>query len=144
MKKIRWNRDWKFQNDIHKTQEVTVSLPHDAMQTEKRLEGMKNGAAAGFFPGGRYVYRKTLYGEEAFRDQAVYLEFEGIYSGFLSNASQADDMQAFIAAYPEALARTLERSGPQTTALLMDIRGLTGKFNGERSRPSGPPDADRL
>ena len=32
------------------------------------------------------------------------LEFEGIYSGFLSNASQADDMQAFIAAYPEALA----------------------------------------
>lgn len=79
MKKIRWNRDWKFQNDIHKTQEVTVSLPHDAMQTEKRLEGMKNGAAAGFFPGGRYVYRKTLYGEEAFRDQAVYLEFEGIY-----------------------------------------------------------------
>ena len=72
------------------------------------------------------------------------LEFEGIYSGFLSNASQADDMQAFIAAYPEALARTLERSGPQTTALLMDIRGLTGKFNGERSRPSGPPDADRL
>ena len=50
----------------------------------------------------------------------------------------------FSAAYPEALARTLERSGPQTTALLMDIRGLTGKFNGERSRPSGPPDADRL
>ena len=79
MKKISFNRDWKFQNDIHKSEEITVSLPHDAMQTEKRLEGMKNGAAAGFFPGGRYVYRKTLYGEEAFRDQAIYLEFEGIY-----------------------------------------------------------------
>lgn len=32
------------------------------------------------------------------------LEFEAIYSGFLSNPSQADDMQAFIAEYPKALA----------------------------------------
>lgn len=59
MKKIRWNRDWKFQNDIHKTQEVTVSLPHDAMQTEKRLEGMKNGAAAGVLPRGQICLPKN-------------------------------------------------------------------------------------
>lgn len=32
------------------------------------------------------------------------LEFEAIYSGFLSNPSQADDMRAFIAEYPHALA----------------------------------------
>ncbi len=32
------------------------------------------------------------------------LEFEAIYSGFLSNPSQADDMKAFIAEYPHALA----------------------------------------
>ncbi len=44
----------------------------------------------------------------------------------------------FSAAYPEALTRTLERSGSKATALLMDIRGLTGKFNGERPRPSAP------
>lgn len=40
----------------------------------------------------------------------------------------------FSAAYPEALAHTLERSGPKTTVLLMDIQGLTGKFNGKRFR----------
>lgn len=32
------------------------------------------------------------------------LEFEAVYSGFLSNPSQADDMKAFIAEYPHALA----------------------------------------
>lgn len=41
----------------------------------------------------------------------------------------------FSAVYPEALARTLERSGPETTVLLLDIRGLTGKRNGRRNRP---------
>lgn len=32
------------------------------------------------------------------------LDFEGIYSGFLSNPSQADDVKSFIADYPQALA----------------------------------------
>lgn len=39
----------------------------------------------------------------------------------------------FSADHPEALARTLARSGPGTTVLLLRIRGLTGKFNGERT-----------
>lgn len=32
------------------------------------------------------------------------LSFEGIYSGFLSNASQADDVKSLIESYPDALA----------------------------------------
>ncbi len=32
------------------------------------------------------------------------LDFEAIYSGFLSNPAQADEVKAFIAAYPDALA----------------------------------------
>lgn len=75
----KWNQNWLFHNDIHNTGEITVNLPHDAMQTEKRLPGMKNGAAAGFFPGGRYVYKKKLFGEEEYRGKTVLLEFEGIY-----------------------------------------------------------------
>lgn len=74
-----FNRNWLFYNDIHNTGESMVNLPHDAMQTEKRLSGIKNGAAAGFYPGGRYVYRKNLFGKEEYKDKAVYLEFEGIY-----------------------------------------------------------------
>ena len=79
MKSRKFNQNWLFHNDIHNMEEIAVNLPHDAMQTEKRLPGMKNGAAAGFFPGGRYVYRKTLFGKEEYRDQTVLLEFEGIY-----------------------------------------------------------------
>lgn len=79
MKKMNWNGGWLFSNDIRKAEETPVMLPHDAMLTEKRLPGMKNGAAAGFYPGGRYVYRKVFRAEEVWRDQSVLLEFEGIY-----------------------------------------------------------------
>lgn len=79
MKKMKWNEGWLFRNDIRGSDEVPVTLPHDAMQTEKRLPGMKNGAAAGFYPGGRYVYRKVFMPEESWQNQTALLEFEGIY-----------------------------------------------------------------
>lgn len=79
MKKIPFNSNWLFHDDIKNTPEIPVTLPHDAMQTEQRLPGMKNGAAAGFFSGGRYVYRKRFTPEESWRDQSVILELEGVY-----------------------------------------------------------------
>ena len=79
MKKFAFNSGWLFHNDIKNTPEIPVTLPHDAMQTERRLPGMKNGAAAGFFPGGRYVYRKRFTPEENWQDQNVILELEGVY-----------------------------------------------------------------
>lgn len=79
MEKIRWNREWFFRSDLKTDEWHKVTLPHDAMQTEKRLPGMKNGAAAGFFPGGRYVYRKNFQAPEEWRGQSVFIEFEGIY-----------------------------------------------------------------
>lgn len=56
MKKIKFNDGWTFQNLLKHSEPVEVRLPHDAMQTEKRLVNMKNGAAQGFFPGGKYQY----------------------------------------------------------------------------------------
>ena len=79
MKRIAFNSGWLFHNDIKNTPEIPVTLPHDAMQTEQRLPGMKNGAAAGFYPGGRYVYRKRFTPEENWQDQNVILELEGVY-----------------------------------------------------------------
>lgn len=38
----------------------------------------------------------------------------------------------FSAAYSEELNRTLEKSGPKTTVWILDIQGLTGKFNPAR------------
>ncbi|MCR4673724.1 MAG: glycoside hydrolase family 2 protein, partial [Lachnospiraceae bacterium] len=77
MRRISFNCDWEFCNDLKNGPEISVTLPHDAMQTEKRLPGMKNGAAAGFFPGGRYVYRKRFIPEEDWEN--VILELEGVY-----------------------------------------------------------------
>lgn len=74
-----FNRDWTFYNEQKKGKEILVHLPHDAMLYEKRLAGMQNGAAAGFYPGGKYVYCKKMFGEKEYESQTVLLEFEGVY-----------------------------------------------------------------
>ncbi|MDD3503730.1 MAG: glycoside hydrolase family 2 TIM barrel-domain containing protein [Eubacteriales bacterium] len=79
MKKEKLNMGWLFWNDLNPDVKIQVDLPHDAMLTEKRLPGIKNGAATGFFPGGKYIYKKELFGEARFVNQVVLLEFEGIY-----------------------------------------------------------------
>ena len=79
MKKIKFNDGWTFQNLLKHSEPVEVRLPHDAMQTEKRLVNMKNGAAAGFFPGGKYQYTKHFGADSAWKDKSVLIEFEGIY-----------------------------------------------------------------
>jgi beta-galactosidase len=73
------NRGWTFFNVNDEATKTVVNLPHDAMQTEKRIPRLKHGAASGYFPGGKYVYTKTLFGEQDFADKTVVLEFEGIY-----------------------------------------------------------------
>jgi len=79
MKAERFNLGWTFWNALTPENKRIVNLPHDAMQTEKRLPGIKNGAATGFFPGGKYIYTKQFFGEEEYREKSVFLEFEGIY-----------------------------------------------------------------
>ena len=79
MKIISFNQKWIFKNELKNIPEQTVDLPHDAMLTEKRLPEGKAGAAGAYFPGGKYSYRKDLFGAEEYRDKSVYLEFEGVY-----------------------------------------------------------------
>lgn len=79
MKITSFNQNWMFRNELKHMPEKEVNLPHDAMQTEKRLADGKTGAAGAFFPGGKYVYRKKIFGVEEYRDKSVFLEFEGIY-----------------------------------------------------------------
>ena len=88
MKKIRYNENWTFYNDIRKDEETEVTLPHDAMLTEKRSAGTKNAAATGFYPGGRYVYRKKMGWDSDWQGKSILLEFEGVYqkpSVYLNN-----------------------------------------------------------
>ena len=79
MKKYKIHDNWLFWKDGCEDSKRSVQLPHDAMILEKRDPDMENGSGAGFFPGGKYYYSRTIFGEKAFEDQAVILEFEGVY-----------------------------------------------------------------
>lgn len=79
MRKNRINSNWTFWKDGYETEKKQIDLPHDAMLLEERVPDLPNGNATGFYPGGTYIYTKSLFGEEALRDKAVLVEFEGIY-----------------------------------------------------------------
>ena len=79
MKKIKINRDWSFWKDGCEAEKKIVRLPHDAMVAEERQPDMFKGNMSGFFPGGKYIYEKKIFGDEAWANQRVLLEFEGVY-----------------------------------------------------------------
>lgn len=58
---------------------IPVDLPHDAMITEPRDGGCRNGVNSGYFPGGKYYYEKTFDLEEALIGKSVVVHFEGVY-----------------------------------------------------------------
>lgn len=79
MKKVRIQQDWLFWKDGKEQEKRRVDLPHDAMLLEERDPELEGGSGSGYFPGGKYYYEKRLFGEKAYEDQAVILEFEGVY-----------------------------------------------------------------
>lgn len=66
---------WSDRNSTHKT----VTLPHDAMQTEQRCDTLADGRHNGFFPGDKYYYEKTLDVPASWLEKHVTLTFEGVY-----------------------------------------------------------------
>ena len=78
MQKQDFNYGWTFEKEGgHTVQSVT--LPHDAMIYEERKADSPGGAAAAWFTGGRYVYRKTFEAPEEWNGKHVEILFEGIY-----------------------------------------------------------------
>ena len=55
-----FNSNWLFYNDIHNDGEHIVQLPHDAMLTEKRLPGMKNGADSRILSGRQICVQEKI------------------------------------------------------------------------------------
>ena len=74
---IDFNSNWLFikENGTQKT----VTLPHDAMLTEKRYATCRNGIHSGYFPGGKYRYKKEFTIAEEQTDKRIELFFEGVY-----------------------------------------------------------------
>lgn len=75
MRKIIWNDAWKFWKEGQAA--AFVDLPYDAMISEQRDPKIQDGAASGYFPGGKYYYEKAL--PDGLSGQSVIIEFEGIY-----------------------------------------------------------------
>ncbi len=72
-----FNHGWIFQKQGQKS--CIVNLPHDAMLTEKRYANCVNGKQCAFFPGGKYIYKKTLHIEPDKLSFYTALLFEGVY-----------------------------------------------------------------
>ena len=75
--KTEWNKGWRFRGTDGTWKEVT--LPHDAMQEEKRDPAAGSGSAGGFYPGGRYTYCREMRLSEGDLCRHYTLEFEGVY-----------------------------------------------------------------
>jgi len=79
MEKQKLNRGWYFWKDGQEGIKKAVDLPHDAMLTEERVPDLENGNASGFYPGGKYVYTKNIYGDAEYENKKILVEFEGVY-----------------------------------------------------------------
>ena len=71
MKRISFNTDWTCNGR-------SVTLPHDAMITEKRAADASDGGH-GYFPGGVYTYEKKFTAPAEWAGKTVLAEFEGVY-----------------------------------------------------------------
>ena len=79
MKHFDFNADWAWRHLDTDEPLAPVTLPHDAMIGEKRHELAPSGLNAGWFEGRDYEYIKHFIPGSEFADQAMVLEFEGVY-----------------------------------------------------------------
>lgn len=79
MRKIDFNTEWKCYRSKEKEKSFSVSLPHDAMLLDERIENSPAGVNTGWYDAQDYTYEKEFYGEEAWKNHHMVLEFEGVY-----------------------------------------------------------------
>lgn len=77
MKKELFVDGWQFAKQGEEKQ--AVELPHDAMLLEKRDPDCAGGSACAFFPGAVYEYEKRFTAPREWKDQQVWIQFEGVY-----------------------------------------------------------------
>lgn len=76
MKKINFCDGWTVKSG---GEEVSVTLPHDAMFSEARDGGNPSGKNGAYFAGGNYVYTKKFIPDEKWRGNRVYFVAESVY-----------------------------------------------------------------
>ena len=79
MKRNSFNLDWTFYKENEKSSAKVVTLPHDAMISEKRSKSFPSGTGSAYFAGGVYYYTKSLHAPKEWEGKHIALEFEGVY-----------------------------------------------------------------
>jgi beta-galactosidase len=79
MEKISLNNTWVCERLDNTGLKVNVSVPHDAMLSEKRTVNSNGGANICWFEGYDYSYTKAVFIPEALAGKTLILEFEGVY-----------------------------------------------------------------
>lgn len=79
MKKIEFNSDWRYRRKEMDEPWKEVTIPHDAMLSEKRSADSAGGINTGWFEGYDYIYEKEFDVPELYQGQCVSFEFEGVY-----------------------------------------------------------------
>ena len=78
MTSVSFDAGWTV-SPVDREAPVPVTLPHDAMIHEPRDPKAASWAHGGYFPGGRYRYRKTWTPAAQLAGKQVSLRFEGVY-----------------------------------------------------------------
>ena len=79
MQKITFNTGWTYHRAGEEARKTAVTLPHDAMLSEKRTADSAGGINTGWFEGYDYIYEKEFNMPENLKGQKISFEFEGVY-----------------------------------------------------------------
>ena len=78
MRRMDFNRDWTCRSLTRGGEAFPVTLPHDAMISEPRTGDSVAEGNIGWYVGGDYEYVKRFDAPEAWREQALLIEFESV------------------------------------------------------------------
>ncbi len=79
MKSASLNSNWFYRHKDSNESFIQVSLPHDAMISEKRTSESAGGINTGWFEGRDYEYKRILEIDDTLMNSHLELEFEGVY-----------------------------------------------------------------
>ncbi len=79
MQKTAFNTGWTYHRAGEEELKTAVTLPHDAMLSEKRTADSAGGINTGWFEGYDYIYEKEFDVPKSAQGQEIRFEFEGVY-----------------------------------------------------------------
>ena len=79
MKKIDFNSGWTYCRAGEESTKQEVTIPHDAMLSEKRTQDSAGGINTGWFEGHDYIYEKEFEVPKEYVEKEISFEFEGVY-----------------------------------------------------------------